>query len=237
MKYFETRCPSRASLGAAITVAIVYTTLAPRVAAAQDGQERLPSTTDCPLRANDHCITRYNNALRERALAESDASYQRGMRAFAGISLAVGVPQLVGGVVAATEATPQTQNVGHSVAWVMNGTILTVTGTVFAMLRFERPRAATRDPGNWISTALFGLASIGHGAWAAATWIAPPQDVSATKTHLFGAAMVGNALWYATAAILPHFDWRDHRLLALERLTPTFASDGRATTFGVTGRF
>lgn len=198
----------------------------------------LPATTDCTFAENNACIERYRSALRARERAESDEAYTRGWRAFAGITIAVGAPQFVGGIYAATQAPPHTNLVGYSVGWTINGVFQTMTGTVFAVVPFRRPYSAPGGGSEWIPSIVFGLASIGHASWAAAAWAAPPQDVHPTVNHLFAASLVVDAAWYASLAIVSRVDFRDQRArAALSRVAPYASLDGRSSSFGVAGRF
>lgn len=197
-------------------------------------QTPAPSTTDCPFAHQDECIRRYAYWRYTEARRESNARYQRGVRAFAGVTLALGAPQLIGGIYAATVARPDTHNVGNSIAWVSNGVLLTVTGAVFAALPFDRPTRRADTSVTLAPTLLFGLAAAGHAGWAAATWLAPPQDVDATVRHVFAASMAANALWYASAIALMHLDARDR---TAREWTPYAASDGRSASMGLAGRF
>ena len=204
------------------------------VPAAALAQTPAPSTTDCPFAQQDECIRRYAYWRYTEARRESNAHYQRGIRAFAGLTLALGAPQLIGGIYAATIAAPDTNNVGNSIAWVSNGVLLTMTGAVFAALPFDRPTRRTDMSVALAPTLVFGLAAAGHAGWAAATWLAPPQDVDPAVRHVFAASMAANALWYASAIALMHVDARDRRERAW---TPYAASDGRSASAGIAGRF
>jgi hypothetical protein len=223
----------RKSLSTALVASLV--SLA-RAASAQE-LSPFPATTDCSFAAGDPCIERFHASVRARAYEESNASYTRGMRAFAGVSLAVGAPQLIGGIFAATQAPRDTNNVGHAVAWTLNGSLITLTGLAFAVIPFDRPTRPPSGGVSWIPTALFSLAAVGHGALAAATWIAPPQDVSPLANHLFASAMAVNALWYGSVVLLTRLDLRDPRRYARFGATPYASADGRSAIAGVAGRF
>lgn len=211
--------------------------LAPSAASAQS-TSGLPSTTDCTFADNNACITRYQFALRARERQLSDEAYTRGWRAFAGVTLTIGAPQLVGGIFAATQAPPHTNLVGYSVGWTINGVFQTLTGTIFAVVPFNRPHTGPEGGATWIGTGFFALSAIGHGVWAAAAWAMPPQDVNATVNHVFAASMAANAVWYASIAIASRLDFRDQRLrAALSRTTPYASLDPRSAVIGVAGRF
>lgn len=214
-----------------VSAALLLSSVAPRLAHAQTPA---PSTTDCAFAERDECIRRYAYWRYTEARRESNASYHRAIRTFAGLTIAIGAPQLVGGIYAATVARPDTNNVGNSIAWVSNGLLLTMTGAVFAALPFDRPTQRTDMSVALAPTLVFGLAAAGHAAWAAATWLAPPQDVDPTVRHVFAASMAANALWYASAIAWMHVDARD---ATLRNWSPYAASDGRGASLGVAGRF
>jgi hypothetical protein len=198
----------------------------------------LPSTTDCTFAENNACIERYRSALRARETQRSDEAYTRGWRAFAGVTLTIGAPQFIGGIYAATQALPHTNLVGYSVGWTISGVLQTLTGTIFALVPFTRPTSAPEGGAAWIGTAFFGLLALGHGAWAAAAWAMPPQDVNPTINHVFAASMATNALWCASIAIASRLDLRDHRLrAALSNVAPYGSLDPRSASIGLSGRF
>lgn len=220
----------------AVSLAISSSWLASN-ALAQTGLD-LPSTTDCTFADNNACIERYRSALRWRERQRSDEAYTRGWRAFAGVTLTIGAPQLVGGIYAATQAPPHSNLVGYSVGWTINGVLQTLTGTIFAVVPFSRPTRGPEGGAAWIGTAFFGLAALGHGAWAAAAWATPPQDVTPAINHLFAASMATNAVWYASIAIASRLDLRDDRLrAALTTVAPYASLDPRSASIGLSGRF
>jgi hypothetical protein len=198
----------------------------------------LPSTTDCTFGDNNRCIECYRSALRSRERRHSNEAYTRGWRAFAAVTLTVGAPQLVGGIYAATQAPSHTNLVGYSVGWTINGVFQTLTGTIFAIVPFTRPTSGPDGAAGWIATAIFGLSALGHGAWAAAAWALPPQDVTPAINQVFAASMATNALWYASIAIANRLDLRDQRLrAALTNVAPYASLDPRSASIGLSGRF
>lgn len=211
--------------------AFVVATLLSRASYAQESA--LPPTTDCGFSQSDPCFARFRAALDARMREQSNERHRRGFRALGGLSLALGAPQLIGGLIAATQAQRNTTNVGHSVAWTINGVLMSSFGAVFVFLPFDRPSRGPEGGAAWIPTVVFGAASASFAAAAAGTWLAPPQDVHPTMRHLFAASMVVDALWYATLAIVPRLDLRDRTT----SLSPYAMVDGRSSVVGVGGRF
>jgi hypothetical protein len=197
----------------------------------------LPSTTDCGFSQSDACMARYFDSLQARARTQANERYRRGFRALGGLSLAFGAPQFVGGIVSATQAPRDTNNVGHSVAWTFNGLMMSAVGAVFVLAPLHRTNREPEGGAAWIPTVVLGTMSASYAAWAAATWIAPPQDVSPVMRHLFAASMVVDALWYATFAIISRVDWREPRSLAGGGVMPYAFADGRSSVAGLAGRF
>jgi hypothetical protein len=230
------RSPLAPSIALPSALVALAALASPTTARAQE-RSPLPPTTDCQFTAGDTCIAMYNSALNERDRAASEAAFSRGMRAFGGVSLTLGVPQLVGGIVAATQATPGTQNVGRSILWTVDGTLQTVAGLAFSLAPFERPSRPPEGAVGWIPAVVFSLASAGHVAYAAGSWLAPPQDVAPWLNHAFAAAMTTNALWYASVVVLSRLDMRHRPRGALASLSPYAIGQRDAASFGVAGRF